>query len=62
MDNIITDKLTETYTLGIPEVTKFQIDKLPAHFRKKLNAKILVEMAKIIHESKFDPNLYLSTD
>lgn len=55
------DKLTETFTLRIPEITKAGIDRLPPILKTKLNNEILLTMARVIHESKFDPQLYLST-
>lgn len=54
-----TDKLTEIYTQRIPEITKAHIQQLPDHLKHKLHNEILLVMAKIIHESRFDPSLYL---
>lgn len=62
MSDFSLDKLTESYTLRIPEITKVQLDKLPPPLKRKLNDEILMTMAKIIHESKFDPRLYLTTE
>ena len=56
------DKLTETYTLRIPEITKSEIDRLPPLLKSKLNNEILLTMARVIHESKFDASLYLSAE
>ena len=56
------DKLTETYTLRIPEITKSEIDRLPPLLKSKLNNEILLTMARIIHESKFNASLYLSAE
>lgn len=61
MDICETDKLTETFSLRVPEVTKAEIDRLPLNLKNKLNHDILITMAKIIHESKFDPSLYLKS-
>lgn len=61
MDLTETDKLTELYSLRIPEITKAEVDRLPAALQKKLNHEILITIAKVIHESKFDPNLYLKS-
>ena len=62
MTDMSIDKLTETYTLRIPEVTKVNLDHLPAPLKNKLNNEILLTMARVIHESKFDPSLYLSSE
>lgn len=55
------DKLDENFTFRIPEVTKKHIDRLSPEFKKKLNLKLLIATAEIIHESKFDPRAYLTT-
>lgn len=55
------DKLDETYSFRLPEVTKKQLDKLPSSLKKKLNLKFLYATAEILHESKFDARLYLTT-
>ncbi len=52
-------KLTEQYLIRIPETLKFHLDKLSPEFKKSLNIEILKTMARIIHDSKFDPSLYL---
>ncbi|HUS98856.1 MAG TPA: hypothetical protein VMY59_00865 [Candidatus Thermoplasmatota archaeon] len=61
MENIETDKLTETYTLRLPEVLKVDVDRLPSILKKKMHHRILIVMAEAVHESKFDPNIYLKT-
>lgn len=58
---IDTDKLTEIYSLRIPEITKIEIDRLPAHLKNKINHEILITIARIIHESKFDPTMHLKS-
>ena len=57
-----TDKRTEEFALRIPEVTKNELDKLTKYQKAKLNDEILITMAKVIHNAKFDPCLYLKTD
>lgn len=47
MTDITMDKLTETYTLRIPEITKIEIDKLSTPLKRKLNEEILMTMARI---------------
>jgi hypothetical protein len=59
---LATDKLTEQFMIRIPEITKTGLDKLTPTLKKKLNHEILILMARIIHESKFDPRLYLSSE
>ena len=60
MDQV--DKLTESYTFRIPEITKAMTDKLSSAWKKKLNEALLHTTAKIIHESEFDPSKYLSSE
>ncbi len=55
------DKLDETFTFRLPEVTKKQVDKLPADLKKKLAIKLLLSVAEILHEADFEPRKYLST-
>ena len=55
------DKLTETYSFKIPEILKVQLGSLTPEDKKHLNIKLMVEMAKAIHDSKFNPMAYLST-
>ena len=54
------DKLTEQYTIRVPEILKKQIDQLPMQHKRRLTEAILVAMAKVCHEAAFDPTLYLS--
>jgi len=61
MDHLETDKLTETYTLRLPEILKVDVDRLSPVHKKKMHHKILLVMAETVHESKFDPNIYLKT-
>ena len=55
------DKLTEIHSLRIPEVTAVALQKLSPHWKQELNRRLLVAIAKTIHDSKFDPSIYLST-
>ena len=55
------DKLDETFTFRLPEATKKHIEKLPTDLKKKLNIKLLLSVAEILHEADFDPRKYLST-
>lgn len=52
-------KLDDTYTFRIPSVTKHMLQNLPDEERWDLNRRLLLEVAKKIHESKFDARLYL---
>jgi len=56
------DKLEVNFTLRIPEVTDKQIKRLPAPMKKKLNNRILVVMARTLHEAVFDPRKYLRSE
>lgn len=55
------DKLDDTHSFRLPEVTKKQMDKLPPSLKKKLNLKFLLVIAETLHEAKFNPRDYLST-
>jgi hypothetical protein len=55
------DKLDDTFTFRMPEVTKKYVEKLPSDLKKKLNIKLLLSVAEILHEANFDPRKYLST-
>lgn len=56
------DKLTDEFTLRIPSITSAAIQKLPKHWKRKLNERILVTMASVLHESSFRPSRYLCSD
>ena len=56
------DKLDETISFRIPEFTKHLIDKMPLKYRRKMNEEVLKTIAKAIHASKFDPNMYLKSE
>ena len=53
------DKLTETFSIRIPEITKHMIDGLSKADKVRLNESVLVAIARVLHESKFDARLYL---
>jgi len=58
----IIDKRESLYSFRLPEVTKKMLDKLPSALKKELNDSLLFACAQIIHKSRFDPRLYLTTD
>lgn len=55
------DKLDETFSFRLPEVTKKQVDNLSPELKKRLNLKLLYTTAEVLHEAKFDPRFYLTT-
>ena len=57
-----TDKLTEKYTLRIPECLKNDLSKLSKTQVRAMNERIFVLMARFIHDSTFDPSIYLNSD
>lgn len=59
---IESDKLTEEFTIRIPEITKNLIKQLDSQQKKRLNEAILVTMARALHDAKFDPSKYLKSD
>jgi len=56
------DKKDDTISFRISIFTKSLVDKMPQKYRRKMNDEVLVTIAKVIHESKFDPNLYLKSE
>ena len=60
-ERLHTDKLTETFSMRIPEVLAVALAKLSPHWKGELNRRLLVSIAKTIHDSRFDPSTYLST-
>lgn len=61
MKEIEMDKLSENYTIRIPAVLWENLSKLPPLVKKNLNEKLMIEMARAIHESRFSPESYLSS-
>ena len=53
------DKLENIFSLRIPSATKRMLDDLTTVEKAKLNEAVRNTIAKAIHESKFDPRLYL---
>lgn len=52
-------KLQATYSFRIPYHIKAQVDCLPSDQKVILNRRLRVEVARAIHDSRFDPNYYL---
>jgi hypothetical protein len=59
--HIETDKLTEQFSMKIPEVLKVGISSLSPDQRKKLNLQLMVCIAKSVHDSRFNPETYLTS-
>ena len=59
--NIEHDKLTDQYTLRIPEILSVRLSKLSPDVKKTLNVQLMVTMAKVIHHNSFNPETYLNT-
>jgi hypothetical protein len=55
------DKLNESFSMRIPEITKTLLEKLTPEQKKTLHNAILVIIAKHLHDSTFDASIYLST-
>lgn len=56
------DKCEAIYPFRMPEITKRKVDKLSPSLKKKLNLELLLTTARILHESDFDPSLYLKSE
>jgi len=52
-------KLDNIYSFRIPKVTKDMVDKLNRTQKADLNRRLLLEIAKKIHEANFNPEIYL---
>ena len=61
-ERLTTDKLTETYTLRVPEILKDRVGKLSKTQTGMMNERILVVMAQAVHDAAFDPSYYLTTE
>lgn len=59
MGRIKHDKLTEIFSMRIPSVTKAGLDSMPSAWKTKLNERLLICIAQVLHESRFDPSFYL---
>jgi hypothetical protein len=62
MSRLNPDKLTELYSQRIPEVLSKNLSKLTPEEKKRLCDRILVLMAKAVHDHAFNPNQYISTE
>ena len=58
----MSEKLTEIYTIRISDLLKVHIDKLTSEQKHVLNQRIRNEMAKVVHEFKFNPRDYLEEE
>jgi len=56
------DKCTEQFTFRIPEVLRHELDKLSRHQKSALIETLIIAMARAVHNSKFQPELYIKTD
>jgi hypothetical protein len=56
------EKKTDIIAIRVPEALKTAYDKLKPEFKRKANEEARIAMAKIIHESRFDPKLYFGED
>lgn len=56
------EKLTERYTVPISAHMRELMGLLDERARERLRQRIRHEIARVIHESIFDPGLYLSED
>lgn len=49
-----TEKLVEEFSLRISPTDKHELDKLPKHYKKILNAAIRKTIRFVVHVSKFE--------
>lgn len=62
MADFICDKLEKQYTFRIPEVLEKYIKDLSPSEKKRMHEEIIRIMAKMVHDSRFDPSLYTSSE
>jgi hypothetical protein len=58
---LVTDKLYSQYTQKIPEILYKNLSCLTPEEKKRLGDRILVTLAKAVHDHHFNPNDYLTT-
>jgi hypothetical protein len=56
------DKLDASLTVRIPEHTAVLVGKLPKHWNDRLNNRLRVTIASVLHEAAFDPSVYLCSE
>lgn len=59
---LVMDKCDAHYTFKLPSCLKDSIDKLSDTEKRLMKERILVVMARSIHDSNFDPTVYLNSD
>jgi len=53
-------KLDVRYDFRISATLAAEIEKLSPYWKGRMHDRMRIEMAKVIHESKFDPSVYLN--
>lgn len=56
------DKCTAHITFKVPQCLKDHYDALPDNYKRRVKELVMVLIAKVVHRSKFNANLYLSSD
>lgn len=56
------DKCTEQFTMRIAEILKIDLDKLTKIQKSRLIESLILCMAKAVHDSRFDPENYLTSN
>jgi len=52
-------KATIVYTFRIPEKLYHGIQGLSPELKRRMHERMKVEMGRVVHESKYDPSVYL---
>ena len=55
-------KLESIYSFRIPLKTKNMVEALNLSQKSRLNQRLRIEIAKMLHECNFDPALYLGEE
>jgi hypothetical protein len=56
------EKLTEIFNLRISPSLKQMVDQISNDEKKELNKRIRVEIARAVHNHKFNPDVYLEDE
>lgn len=57
-----TDKLSENFSVRIPEILKISIDKMSPSAKKRMKQAVLILLAEHVHQASFNPLTYLRSD
>jgi len=62
LNSLEMDKRTEVFAIRIPKILKDRLDGLPKAHKDGLNERLIIEMARTIHNANFNPIEYLISE